>query len=274
MPTSLRLLTLLLAAAFCVSSASAEIIYVGPDEGTDGPGGMTGWMGDDVWYARVAESNDEGPGGTDAQLFGPPASVTGNAIDFNPTDFNASVTSSGPLVSEIVDSQLSFMVIALPGQVIDNLRFTESGDTTLTGDPLSVTTASSVTNEIFIDVVEVDGQPISTFNIQDQITFSPSGGTFSMFQDANGFPIFSTDWFGSVDIDIAQALLDQGIPFNFGVTKINVTLDNTLTAVAQDGGSSFIKKKDFDGLTVTSNIPEPSTLALLAIGGVAVFRRR
>ncbi|WP_146571886.1 PEP-CTERM sorting domain-containing protein [Botrimarina hoheduenensis] len=257
-----------------VTSAPAAIVYVGPDEGPDGPGGMTGWMGADAWFGQVTESNDEGPGGSDAMLFGAPTSVSGNSLDFSPTGFLASVNSTGPLVSEIVDSQLSMMIVAKPGKVLDNLRFTEAGDTTLAGNPASFTTASSVTNEVFIDVVEVDGMPISGFNIQAQMTFTPSGGTYSMAQDSNGFPIFSTDWSGSVDVDIAQALLNEGIAFQFGVTKINVTLDNTLTAVASDGGSSFIKKKDFDGLIITTNIPEPSSLALLALAGLAARRRR
>lgn len=258
-------------ATFFVGEAFATIMYNGPGVG---PGGMSGWMGDDIWYVAVRESNTRGPGGSSASLFGAPSAVTGNSIDFNPTNFEASVQSTGPLVSEIVDSQLSFMVIAKRDAVIDSLRFTESGDTTLAGNPNSVTTASSVANEIFIDVVEIDGQPVSPINIQAQMAFTPSGGTYSMIQDAGGFPVFSTDWSGLADVNIKQLLTDEGVPFVFGATKLNVTLDNTLTAVAQDGGSSFIKKKDFDGLTVTSNIPEPGTLALLAIGGLLATRRR
>lgn len=251
--------------------ASAEILYNGP---MIGPGGMTGWMGDDVWYAAVSESNDEGAGGTDAELFGAPSAIAGNSIDFNPTDFGASAESSGSFVSEIVDSQLSFMVIAKDGKVIDNLQFSEAGDTTLAGDPNSVITSTKVTNEIFIDVVEVDGAPITPFNVQAAMVFSPSDGDYTLDADGDGTPIFSTDWSGVVDIDFAAELASRNIDFVGGVTKINVTLDNTLTATASNGESAFIKKKDFDGLTVTSNIPEPGALALMAFASAGALLSR
>ncbi|MEN0110975.1 MAG: PEP-CTERM sorting domain-containing protein [Planctomycetota bacterium] len=277
-----------LAALLCFAGSSADatfvtnpngsITYTGPSMGPGGGGsGMTGWAGTDVWYAGVTESNTQGPGDTTAQLFGAPATVTGNAIDFNPQGFEASVTASSPgFASEIVDSQLSFMVVALPGKVIDNLQFTEAGDTTLAGLPTSTLTKTTVTNEIFIDVLEVDGTPLNAVvNLQGNMTFTPSAGDYTLADDGDGVsPTFATDWSGVADIDIAAGLTAAGFDFIAGATKINVTLDNTLTATAVNGESSFIRKKDFDGLTVTSNIPEPTTLALLAFGVAVAARRR
>ncbi len=269
---SRKFLALAMGCLLLCSQAAADIMYTGP---MVGPGGMTGWMGADVWYAAVSESNDEGPGGTDASLFGAPSGIAGNAIDFNPTGFSASAASTGGFVSDIVDSQLSFMVIAKPGQVIDSLQFTEAGDTTLAGDPNSVITSTRVTNEIFIDVVEIDGAPVQVpINIQGQMTFTPSAGDYTLAADGGGSPIFSTDWSGVADIDFIAELGALGIDFANGITKINVTLDNTLTATASNGESSFIKKKDFDGLTVTSNVPEPGTLALLALASAGALLSR
>jgi MYXO-CTERM domain-containing protein len=63
------------------------------------------------------------------------------------------------------------------------------------------------------------------------------------------------------------------------VTKVNVSLDNTLSAASQQGTSAFIQKKDADGLIITVDIvPEPSSavvgLLAVAMGGGLVRRRR
>ena len=255
-------------AAFCLSTTSASAIqidYVGPDEGLDGPGGMTGWMGDDVWYAMVSESNDAG-----VSRFGAPSSVTGNAIDFDPQNFEASTNGNA---SEIVDSQLNFMVIALPDQVIDSLQFTESGDTTLFAfAPDQAFT--SVSASIFIDVIEVDGVALNSIvNLTGTLVFTPSNGDYQVGVD--GSPAVSELWTGSLLVDIEQGLIDNNIDFQFGATKVNVALDNTLTAGSTGSASAFIRKKDADGLTVTSNIPEPSSGILMGlIGSLAVIRGR
>lgn len=255
---------------FAVAASAGTINYAGPDIG---PGGMPGWLGDDVWYGGVSESNTEGPGGATAGLFGAPASISGNAIDFNPTNFVAESTDGG---ADITDGQLSFMVVATAGQVIDNLQFSEAGDTTLAGSPSTDATLTTVTAEIFIDVVQIDGLPVAPLNIQASMTFSPSDGDYFLNADSGGGFVFATAWSGLALIDINQELIDAGVSFINGATKLNVTVDNTLTAVSIDGTSAFIKKKDFDGITVTSNIPEPTTalLALLAAAGCGVASRR
>lgn len=240
-----------------------------------GPGGMTGWMGDDVWYVGVSESNIEGSGGSDgmtAELFGAPT-INGDIIDFNPKNFQAEVeTQSGENTSEIVDGQLSFMIVAKPGQVIDNVQFNEAGDTTLIA--LGAAEAfSSVSANFFVDVVEVDGQPLGEIlNLDDALTFGPSDGDFEIGVD--GSPNFNTAWSGSVQMDLQQALIDNDIDFQFGATKVNITLDNTLVAAASDGGSAFIKKKDFDGVTITVNVPEPGSVALVLLGVVGLVAAR
>ncbi|MEM6798496.1 MAG: PEP-CTERM sorting domain-containing protein [Planctomycetota bacterium] len=274
---TIRNLILSMAAVAMLSSAgvaqAGTIDYTGPN--TMPGSSMTGWRGSTVWYAGVSESNDD-----TASRFGAPASITGNAIDFNPTGFFANAPSAGQN-SEITDSQLSFTVVALNGTIIENLSLTESGDTTLTGNPASTLTASSVTTFVFVDITEVDGVAIEPINVPATMTFTPSGGTYSLAQDSDGsFPIFSTAWFGEVLIDIDAALQQEvadnpGFSFVNGATRLDVTLNNTLTAISADGESAFIAKKDFDGLTVTANVPEPASLALcvLAMLGWAARRR-
>lgn len=269
-----------LSVMFASTSVQAAIQYMGP---MVGPGGMSGWMGTDVWYLGVSESNAQGPGGTDAMLFGAPTGVFGNSIDFSPTAFGAQVTApAGGFASEIVDGQLSFMVVAKQGSVIDNLQLLEAGDTTITALSSSIDTNSSVTTAIFIDVVEIDGVPVGApVNLTGSMVFTPSGGSYNNSQDGgqpydtNGAgTIFSALWSGVANIDFPTELATLGVPFRDGVTKINVTLDNTLSVTAVNGESAFIKKKDFDGIIITTNVPEPTTLALLALAGAGALMGR
>ena len=120
-------------------------------------------------------------------------------------------------------------------------------------------------------------------NIRAEMSFTPVGvtatppdGRWSLNDDGDGFT-FNTEFSGQLLVDVGQELTDAGINFTFGATKLNVALDNTLTAIAQANGyTAFIAKKDFDGLTVTSNIPEPTRLVLvgvLAMTAAAVRRR-
>ena len=65
------------------------------------------------------------------------------------------------------------------------------------------------------------------------------------------------------------------------VTKVFVSLDNTLSAASLAGTSAFIQKKDADAVvitTVTGEIPEPNSvaIAMLAVvfGSVSLRRRK
>jgi len=250
-------------------TAQAGIInYVGPDDGPDGPGGLDGWMGSTVWYAGVSESNN-----ATEMRFGAPASITGNVLDFDPQNFEASTNGNA---SEIVDSQLNFMVIALGNNVIDNLQFSEAGDTALFA--FSPDQAfSSVAANIFVEVVELDGSPVGVpLNFNSTMVFTPSNGDYEVGVD--GSPAVNELWTGTALIDIEAELALQGfvlgVDYDLGATKLNVAIDNTLTAASTGAASAFIRKKDFDGLTVTTNIPEPTTLAGLSLMGLLVMARR
>lgn len=250
-----------------LNALAGTIDYTGP---MPGPGGMTGWVGSDVWYGGVSESNDD-----TVSRFGAPQSITGNSIDFDPVGFVAQSDNGEGAVT--VDSQLNMMVVALPGKVIDNIQFSEAGDTTLNGSPVADFAVTTVTTSIFVDVLEIDGSPVgSPININTSMLFTPSDGDYVLSVD--GSPItftYNTIWTGLAQIDIKQFLIDNNIDFINGATKLGIALDNTLTANSISGSSAFIAKKDFDGLTVTTNIPEPSTalLVMLAISSVAASRR-
>ena len=276
-PTTLKRILSALTLCALITSASGislagTINYVGPD--TD-PNGMNGWMADDFWYLGVAESNTEDPNtGGALPLFGMPTSTTGNALDFEPTGFEANSDAGTGHVAEIVDSQLNFMIVAKPNEVIDNVMFLESGDTTLTGNGTDLT-GSAVFGNIFVDVIEIDGADPNSgpINLTTTMTFVPSGGTYGLATDAGGGPFFNTLWSGGGIIDINQELTDLGIDFQFGATKVNVAIDNTLVATSEAGNSSFIQKSS-DGLTIITNIPEPASGNLVLCCLVFGFARR
>jgi len=225
------------------------------------------YVGVTVIYTDVTEDSGTDP----TPLFGTPT-VSGDSIDFSPPSFNASATGAGGV--DTTDGTLTFGVEAKPGgadsHFIDTIEFSEAGDFTLAGFG-GLGTFVSVTANVFIDIFEVDGQDISQINIQDALVFTPSNGDWDLLNDGPG-PSVNGIWTGSLSVDLTQVLIDNGIPFVDGVTRIQVTLDNTLIALSESGTSAFIAKKDADGLSVTA-VPEPSALALLAVGSLFAFRR-
>jgi hypothetical protein len=227
------------------------------------------FSGATVDYLDVTE--DANSAGDFPPLFGPP-SVSGDSLDFDPVGFSASAT--GAAGNDLTDGNLKFMVAAHAGKAINNIQLAEAGDLTLLGFGTDATFVG-VTALGVIDISEVDGVGIPVISKPFALSFSPSGGTFGLATDGGGGPLFNGTWSGSLAIDINQILTDENQPFNFGATKISINLDNSLTALSELGTFSLIAKKHFGGLSVTVNIPEPSTLALFGtmMMGVLVFRR-
>src|SRR5262249_7106648 len=99
----------------------------------------------------------------------------------------------------------------------------------------------------------------------------PSGGTYDFVNDPHG-P--AAQWNGMVTFDIDALLASQQIVGQ--ATKILLTLDNSLYATSEAGTFATIKKKDFEGITiiVDTNVPEPASVAFVAVGGLALLARR
>jgi len=224
--------------------------------------------GTNVVYQQVTE--DSNSAGDAPPLFGTP-SVTGDSIDFNPVGFSAAVGSAGG--SDMTDGNLKFGLVAKPGQYLQSVTISEAGDTSLVGAPGS-TAITSVTTNIFFDIQDVDGVPLSAaINVAGVMTIGPSGGSYQLGVDGP-FPLYNTGWSGSYTLNLGPVLTANNIPFQFGVTRLSVNLDNTLSAVTAGGASALIAKKDADGVTITAEVPEPASLALVALGFVAAGRRR
>lgn len=227
------------------------------------------FMGSTVTYVDVTEDSNSGDS---LPLFGAPT-VSGDTLDFNPVGFSASA--SGAAGNDITDGNLSFMVVAKPGKAINLLSLNEGGDTTLAGFGTNAT-FTKVTGTGVLNINAVDGVGIGAVSVPFSMTFTPSGGDYGLVTDFGGGPGGTIAWSGGTSFNLNSILTANSIPFVGGATKISINLDNTLTALSQAGTFSLIAKKDFGGLSITVNVPEPTTLLLasLAISGLFVSRRR
>ncbi len=212
----------------------------------------------DYIYRQVSEDSITDP----VPLFGNPA-VFGNSLVFTPVNFGATSTGGG---HDITDSTLSTTIEAKPNKNIGNIIFNEAGDYTLLGVGNTSTTAT-VTATYFVRVVEVNGAPITPIQQNGSMTFTPSGGTYDLVNDAGAGII----WSGSTNIDVNAILASANVQ---GVaTKVLLSLDNQLIATSQSGTTAFIKKKTADGVIIIV-LPEPATLGMIGGVGVTLLRRR
>jgi len=200
-------LSILIAVLFAtVSVSSAAPIFYGD------------FVGDTVMYQNVFEDSGTDPG---VALYGAP-SVFGNALIFSPPSFYAVAPNNGDF--DLTDGTLGGFIMAGPNSGIESLIFEERGDFTLLGVGGSGT-AVQIAATYFVDILEVDGNvlddPIEVFAT---MTFTPDN-EFDLINDPGQAQFFS----GSVEIDLAQAILDaelEGL-----ATKVKFQLDNSLSMV-------------------------------------------
>ena len=229
--------------------------------------GYGDFMGDAVWFRTVQEDSGTDP----TPLYGAPT-VFGNSLDFDPVSFNAFASGGGGI--DLTDGTLAMKIEAKPDVGISHLLYNEAGDFTLLGFG-GDNTLASVRAAFFVNILEVDGVGITPVNLNFSMDMSPDGGIYRLAEQGGG-PLQQGNWTGALTVDINGALADAGIPFDLGATLVSVTLDNTLTALSEDGTSAFIAKKDFGGTSITVVVPEPGSLLLMAFGlvGLALVRRR
>lgn len=220
------------------------------------------FSGNTVDYLQVTE--DANSAGDAPPLFGAP-SVSADSLDFDPVGFSASATGAAGI--DVTDGNLKFTIMSKGGHAIDMVSLAEAGDTTLSGFGTDAT-FTSVTGQGVMNILSVDGVGITPIVVPINLVMTPSGGTYFLGTDGGGGPLYSTGWSGSWLKNVKQVLIDNSIAHNLGATKVSINLDNTLTAHSEAGTFSLIAKKDFGGLSVTVNIPEPATWVLASVCGV------
>jgi hypothetical protein len=209
-------------------------------------------------FQQVTESSGTDP----VPLYGPPTPfVVG--LDFNPTSFVSSATGGA---ADVTDGQLNFGVASSPGPgftPINSLTVGEAGDFTLVGagTPATAVFAGAI---IRVTVTQVNGLPVVPFNL------TPSNASVGFNLVAN--PGIVQPWSLSTTIDVASQM-----PIGQVATRVAVTVDNSLVATSQPGTVAFIAKKDFLITLIPgphTNLPEPGTFALMAVGGLIGLARR
>lgn len=195
------------------------------------------FYGQDVDFIGVSESSE-----TDSQaLFGTP-SVSSNSLVFMPAE-NDSTASNGE--SDETIGVLSMTVNAKGDQEIRGVQILELGSAAISGQTTDATYASYASD---LEVI------VSGTSYTDSV--------------ADTFYTSVSMWDGSTFVD----LYGMGIR---GVTSVSVSFTSALATGSESGTTSHIEASLLDQeIMVGVIIPEPATLALLGIGGLAALIRR
>jgi hypothetical protein len=198
--------------------------------------------------------------------------ISGDQMWLFPTTFQAEAQNGA---SDLVDETLQFSLESKPGggegndRFIDSIQFIEYGDYALIdniGGLGTDITYASVTCGLTVQILERNRLPVFAAPVQGYLTFTPSNGDY--YLDADG-ATFQSLWQGSLVL---------ALPYD-DITKVQVSIDNTLAVNSEDGTTARIEKKGFGenpSVMVAPVIPEPSSLALMTVitGAGWIVRRR
>lgn len=217
-------------------------------------------------FSGIQESSSYGD---PEPLFDQPLAF-GDDLGFFPPNFLAQSSNGSGI--DATGSHLQLMIEGnSAGQIISELNFTEFGDIVLTAFPPgsgTATTGTFLSLAGFVTVLEVNNAPVAPV----VISFGPAGSgadfvvTYSP-GDITALPgdAGTTLWSATFSVDIASVVADA--------TKIQLDLDNDLFANSEPNTSAKIQKKVVDGPSIIISVPEPSALALLALGCLALGLR-
>lgn len=217
--------------------------------------------GASVWFTDISEGS---PTGDPLPLYSQPF-ASGDQLVFAPTaGFSAASSSGGP--ANQTDGKLSLIIESKPGAFINKLDFEEVG-LTLLNAPFGGDAFTSVLAFAELKILEVNDAAVVSPASTHFYSFAPDSSWLHS-ADASG-PSFATPWVGSLSVTLPNQ-----------VTKLLLTVDNHLYAATVGVGTgALIDKKGFtisvtpDG-SVTPNVPEPGTLALIALCAMSFAGRR
>lgn len=179
-------------------------------------------------------------GHDDNGLYGSPLLSGGNTFVFFPSNYRAESIGAG---AQSTEDRMEVTITLDPGFTLTAIQVVEFGDFELTGENASV-------------------QHIATIGVDE---LAPLNRNFSAPLN-NNFTAGSGTWESNGTLDVSAVAP--------GITEFTLALDSELIAIAGAGEIASIEKSLSAGQIQITLIPEPATLALLGIGGLAAIRRR
>ncbi|HMB94611.1 MAG TPA: hypothetical protein VKK61_01090, partial [Tepidisphaeraceae bacterium] len=230
-------------------------------------------VGPNLTYTGITEVDNQIPGPTPANLFGPPA-LLGDSLLFDPINFSVAVSGGD---AELQDGRLSLSLSAnSPSNGITSFSMSEGGGYAVNGGTTNTFASETlVVNNLFITAV--GGVSINPIVVTPTITFTHTGlaittTTSDSIKFFGGTGLENGAWTATVSFDLAAALAANGKTGT--VTGLTLALDNQLGAQSEVGSSAFIDKKNFL-VGPGTGIPEPTTVSLGLISlGLGLIRRR
>jgi hypothetical protein len=204
-----------------------------------------------VSFQNVSESSVTDP----VPLFGAPSRFL-NGLDFNPMSFVAYGLDGG---ADMAEGRLGFT--ATSGGAINAIHIAAAGDFALLGEGTSSSQAT-IAATAFVTVTEINGSAVDPIQLDETL----ASANYNLVTN----PGIAQSWSLDVVVDIAGQL-----PLGQAATKIEVVIDNRLTAASEPNSVAFIATKDFI-VRVDAIVPEPSALgwALVALAGMAPGKGR
>jgi hypothetical protein len=252
-----KYITLVIAAGLIAATAGADVIYTNYGD----------FSAASVDFLQVQEHTTN-PGDTVPKYGAPIVSTLSDTMDFNPVGFSAIASGAGG--SDITDGNLVFGVAAHDDAVIEMISFAERGTFNIGGTGTDATYVKVVA-DFYVEITEVDNVAVSPIGAWASMVFNPNSNSDGMWELATDGAV-SGIWTGTVVVDLNDLLGNDGSR----ATKVNVDLNNVLSAYSEDGTTSLIAKKDFDVGVSVDIIPEPAALGLILLcaSGMVFARRR